>query len=41
MNKVPCEIKIPYLKVEIFERPFIENIDILYNYGPGVRGTKT
>ena len=44
MNKVPGKIKIPYLLVEISERPLdvpsIENIGILYNYGPGVRGTK-
>ena len=39
MNKVPCKIKISYLSVEIFERPSIEHIGILYNYGPGVRGT--
>ena len=46
MNKVPDKIKIPYLLVEIFERPLnipkrlsIENIGILYNYGPGVRDT--
>ena len=46
MNKVPGKIKISYLLVEIFERPLnipkrpsIENFDILYNYGPGVRGT--
>ena len=39
-----CEL-ISYLLVEIFERPLnipkrpsIENICILYNYGPGVRG---
>ena len=45
-NKVPGKIKISYLLVEIFERPLniakrpsIENIDIFYNYGPGVRGT--
>ena len=34
MNKVPGKIKISYLSVEIFERPSIENIGILYNYGP-------
>ena len=46
MNKVPGEIKISYLLVDIFERPLnilkrpsIENIGILYNYGLGVRGT--
>ena len=46
MNKVPRKIEISYLLVEIFERPLsipkrpsIENIGILYNYGPGVRGT--
>ena len=45
MNKVSGEIKISYLLVEIFERPFniakgpsIQNIGILYNYSPGVRG---
>ena len=38
MNKVPDKIKISYLLVEIFERPLIENIGILYNYGPAVRG---
>ena len=45
MNKVPGKIKISYLLLEIFERllnirkrPSIENIGILYNYGPGVRG---
>ena len=43
MNKVPGKIK---LLVEMFERPLnipkrplIENFGILYNYGPGVRGT--
>ena len=48
MNKIPGKIKISYLLVEIFERPLniskrpsIENIGILYNYGRGVRGTKT
>ena len=41
MNKVPGKIKISYVLVEIFKRPSIENIGILYNYGPGVRGTKT
>ena len=48
INKVPGEIKISYLLVEIIKRPInipkrpsIENIDILNNYGPGVRGTKT
>ena len=48
INKVPGIIKISYLLVEIFERPlniskrpFKESIDILYNYGPGVRGTTT
>ena len=40
MNTVPGIIKISYLLVEIFERPAIENIGTLYNYGPGVRGTK-
>ena len=46
MNKVPGKIKISYVLVEIFERPLnipkrpsIENIDILYNYGSGVRST--
>ena len=46
MNKVPGKIKISYLLVEIFERPLnipkrpsLENIGIIYNYGPGVRGT--
>ena len=39
MNKGPGKIKISYLLVEIFERPSIQNIGILYNYGPGVRGT--
>ena len=46
MNKVPRKIEISYVLVEIFERPLdiakrpsIENIGILYNYGPGVRGT--
>ena len=46
MNTVPAEIKISYLLVEIFERllnipkrPSIENIGILHNNGPGVRGT--
>ena len=46
MNKVPGKIKISFVLVEIFERllnipkrPSIENIGILYNYGPGVRGT--
>ena len=46
MNKLPGKIKISYLSVEIFERPLniptrpsIENIGILDNYGPGVRGT--
>ena len=46
INKVPGKIKISYLSVKIFEsplnipkRPSIENIGILYNYGPGVRGT--
>ena len=45
MYKVPGKIKIPYVLVEKFERPLnipkrpsIENIGILYNYGPGVRG---
>ena len=48
MNKVPGRIEIWYLLIEIFERPLnipesplIENTGILYNYGPGVRGTKT
>ena len=48
MSKVPGKIKISYLLVEIFERslnkpkrPLIENIGILYNCGPGVRGTET
>ena len=42
MNKVPGEITISYVLVEIFERPLnipkrpsIENIGILYNYGKG------
>ena len=46
LNKVPGKIKISYLLVETFERPLnipkrpsIENIGIIYNYGPGVRGT--
>ena len=46
MNKVPGKIKVSYVLVEIFERPLniykrpsIENIGILHNYGPGVRGT--
>ena len=46
MIKVPGKIKISYVLVEIFERPLnipkrpsIENIDILCNYGRGVRGT--
>ena len=46
MTKVPGKMKISYLLVEIFERPLnipertlIENIGILYNYGPGIRGT--
>ena len=46
INKIPGKIKISYLLVEICERPLnipkrpsIENIGILYNYGPGVRGT--
>ena len=46
MNKVPGKIKMSYLLVDIFERPLnipkrpsIENIGILYNHGPGVRGT--
>ena len=46
MNEVSGKIKISYLLVEIFERPLnipkrpsIENIGILYNYGPGVRDT--
>ena len=45
MNNVPGKIKISYVLVEIFERPLnipkrpsIENIGIIYNYGPGVRG---
>ena len=44
MNKVPGKIKI-YVLVEISERPLnipkrlsTENIGILYNNGPGVRG---
>ena len=37
MNKVPD--KISYVLVEIIKRPSIENIGILYNYGPGVRST--
>ena len=48
MNNVPGKFKISYLLGEKFERPLnipklpsIENISILYNYGPGVRGTKT
>ena len=47
MNKVPGKIKISNVLVEIFERPLnipkrpsMENIGILYNYGPGVRVTK-
>ena len=47
MNKVPGKIKISYLLLERFERPLnipkrpsIENISILYNYGPGVRGNE-
>ena len=43
---VSGKIKISYLLVEIFEGPSnipksssIENISILYNNGPGVRGT--
>ena len=46
LNKVSCKIKISYLLVEIFEcplnipkRPSIKIISILYDYGPGVRGT--
>ena len=46
MNKLPGKIKISYSLEEIFERPLnipkrplIGNIGILYNYGPGVRGT--
>ena len=46
MNKVPGKIIISYLLVEIFERPSniperpsLENIGELYNYGPGVRGS--
>ena len=39
MNKVPGKIKISYLLVEMFERPWMENIGMLYNYGPGVWGT--
>ena len=35
MKNEPGKIKITYVLVEIFERPSIENIDILYNYGPG------
>ena len=48
MNRVHDRIEIYYLLVEIFEcpsnipkRPLKESICILYNYGPGVRGTKT
>ena len=48
MNKVPGKIKISYVLVGIFERLLNipkrllkENIGILYNYDPGVRGTKT
>ena len=47
MNKVPGKIKISYLSVKIFERPLnvpkrpsIENIGLLYNYGPG-EGART
>ena len=47
MNKVLGKITISYLLVEVLERPsnipkrpLKESIDILYNYGPGVRGTK-
>ena len=46
MNKVTGKLKISYLLVLIFERPLnipkrpsTENIGIVYNYGPGVRGT--
>ena len=46
MKNEPGKIKITYVLVEIFERPLnipkrpsIENIGLLYNYGPGVRGT--
>ena len=41
MNKVPGEIKISYLLVEIFDRPLNipkrtlkESFGMLYNYGP-------
>ena len=47
MNRLPSKIGIWDLLVEIFERPLniskrpsIENIGILYNYGPGVMSTK-
>ena len=43
MNKVPGKSKISYVLVEIFERPLnipkrpsIENMGILYNYGPTI-----
>ena len=46
MNKEPGNIKISYLVVELLEcplnipkRPSMENIGILYNSSPGVRGT--
>ena len=46
MKKVSGKIKMSYLLVDKFERtlniskrPSIENIGILYNYGPGVRAT--
>ena len=39
MNKVPGEIKIFERPLNIPKRPSIENIGILYNYGPRVRGT--
>ena len=48
MNKLSGKIEIEYLLIEIFERPLNipkrplkENIAILYNKSPGVRGTKT
>ena len=47
MNNVLGKLKISYLLVEIYERPLnipkrpsIENIGILYIYGPGVRSTE-
>ena len=41
MNMVLGKIKISYVLIEIFlsKRSSRENIGILYNYGPGVRGT--